>query len=165
MVFPSSGSFHADTLHCSLITRQPRFLACTLSWGKWGAIRLTGMARRNNQRTVMSLLLFNFPRNPVHHLADIGQASTPLWIGVGAIAPARPLFPDNAFQNCRTAIMGQVIVFYVLFGVAKTVTDSIRVCGRLVCRKRKELFNHCCSWVARRAFMEKESRCCSSVSM
>jgi hypothetical protein len=129
------------------------FLTCTLSWGKWGAVRLTGTARRNNQRPVMSLLLFNFPRNPVHHLADIGQASTPLGIRVDTVAPARPLFPDNAFKYRRTAIMGQVIVFYVLFGVAKTVTDGIRVCGRLVCRKRKELFIHCCSWVARSVSM------------
>jgi hypothetical protein len=65
--------------------------------------------------------------NFVHHLADIGQASPPLGIGLGAVAPSTLFFPDNPFQDRRAATVIEAILFDGLFSVTKTKTYRIRI--------------------------------------
>lgn len=81
--------------------------------------------------------------NFVHHLADIGQASPPLGIALGAVASTTLFFSDNPFQNCGAPPVIEAILFNGLFGVAKTKTHRIRIVEHFGFHRRKGLFVHC----------------------
>lgn len=75
-------------------------------------------------------LIIGVAHHFVHHLADIGQTSPALGIGLGAVATSTLFFSDNPLQNRRAALVIEAILFNGMFGVAKTKTHHIRIVGR-----------------------------------
>jgi hypothetical protein len=86
--------------------------------------------------------IFDIAHHFVHHLADVGQTSPPLGIGLEAVTSSTLFFPDNPFQDRRAALVIEAILFNSLFGVAKTKTHRIRIVEDFGCRRWKRLVVH-----------------------
>jgi hypothetical protein len=68
------------------------------------------------------MLKYALARNPVHHLANVSQASATFWVfGVTLAIPEFFLALDS-FQDRRSAIV-HIILSDILFGISKTVAD------------------------------------------
>jgi hypothetical protein len=87
-------------------------------------------------------LLFAVAHYVVHHLADIGQASPSLGVGLGAVASSTLLFQDNPFQDGRAALIFEAILLDGSFGVAETKTHRVRIVERVSCHRWEGLVVH-----------------------
>ena len=61
----------------------------------------------------------------IHHPVDIGQASPAFGVPVGTVTPSGLLFRHDPFHYQGAAVFGE-IVFDVLPGITKAVTDQVR---------------------------------------